>query len=194
MVDEEFCRLFFLQAGATLRTSGPPVADQGAHAGATASNHLLCLDTLDHVQRVLVNYFTPCRLLVSCSASTGLRTAPRTGWAGSPPDTAGTPRARCSGRRAGTPPPPPRRRAVCRSRSWRSGTGTRHRGEKNTPVHLTHSGRGSRAGPYCKLEDTCASYMAPEDSRVLHWKSAQGTEQLLSSRNLPASNNCVLQC
>ena len=63
MVDEEFCRLFFLQAGATLRTPGPPVADQGAHAGATASNHLLRLDTLDHVQRILVNYFTSCRLL-----------------------------------------------------------------------------------------------------------------------------------
>ena len=130
---------------------------------------------------------------VSCSASTGLRTAPRTGSAGSPPDTAGTPRARCSGRRAGTPPPPPRRRAVCRSRSWRSGTGTRHRGEKNTPVHLTHSGRGSRAGPYCKLEDTCASCMAPADSRVLHWKSAQGTGQPLSSRRWPAANSCVLQ-
>ena len=63
MVDEHLCSLFFLKTSSTLRTSGPPVADQGADAGSTSSNDLLVLDASNHIQCLLVHYLAAGRLL-----------------------------------------------------------------------------------------------------------------------------------
>ena len=129
----------------------------------------------------------------SCSASTWQRTAPRTGSEDSPPDTLDIARVRCSGKRAGTYLPLPRRQAVCRSWRWKCDMAKHYTDEKNTVDPQTHSVHGSKVVHGGTREDTCASCMAPADSRVLHWKSAQGTGQPLSSRRWPAANSCVLQ-
>ena len=63
MIDEHLRSLFFLKTSSTLRTSGPPVADQGADTGSTSSDDLLVLDASNHIQCLLVHYLAAGRLL-----------------------------------------------------------------------------------------------------------------------------------